>query len=215
MGSIDKYDYEAVGANVDKAVLAAERKKRETIRKRIAFFVKALICHVAAVVLYLVVFANTGDFKSYYDIAEERVVLIVFSIIAVAVFGAIVSIELYKNTAAREAYIKDRPFEKAKMMSLARDGVIGYSIIYLALQLPEAVYHLCAGYHYVETSIFEYFYVLDIGLMELTRVGIIGAILNTVLFAASLFISRLLIVRAWQKDEEKFDKGEKMKRKYG
>ena len=159
MGSIDKYDYEAVGANVDKAVLAAERKKRETIRKRIAFFVKALICHVAAVVLYLVVFANTGDFKSYYDIAEERVVLIVFSIIAVAVFGAIISIELYKNTAAREAYIKDRPFEKAKMMSLARDGVIGYSIIYLALQLPEAVYHLFAGYHLnmMPTNIDQYF----------------------------------------------------------
>ena len=101
------------------------------------------------------------------------------------------------------------------MMSLARDGVIGYSIIYLALQLPEAVYHLFAGYHYVETSIFEYFYVLDIGLMELTRVGIIGAILNTALFAASLFLCRLYIIKGWQKDEEKFDKGEKMKRKYG
>ena len=215
MGNIDKYDYEAVGANVDKAVLAAEKKKRETIRRRIAFFVKALICHVVAVALYLVVFANTGDFKSYYDIAEERVVLIIFSIIAVAVFGAIISIELYKNAAAKEIYIKDRPFERGKRMLLARDGIVSYSVIYFALQIPAATYHLFAGYHYVDTSIFEYFYVLDIGLMELTHVGFVGAILNTVIFAASLFLCRLFIINGWQKDEEKFDKGEKMKRKYG
>ena len=215
MSNLDRYDYESVGANVDQSVLAAEKKKREAIRRRIGFFIKAVICHVAAVALYLVVFANTGDFKSYYDVAEERIVLIIFSIIAVAVFGAITSIELYKNAAAREAYVKDKPFESAKQLKLALDGVIPYSVIYLCLQVPAAVYHLFAGYHYVDTSIFEYFYVLDMGLMELTGVGFIGVILNTAIFAASLLVSRIMILRAWQKDEERFDKGEKMKRKYG
>lgn len=215
MGNIDKYDYEATGANVDQSVLAAEKRKRQTTRKRIGFFIKTVICHVLAVALYLVVFANTGDFKSYYDIQEERTVLIIFSIIAVAIFGALISIELYKSTSTREAYIKDKPFDKTKRMRLAFSDVIQYSIIYSAVQLPAAIYHLFAGYDYVETSIFEYFYVLDMGLMELTHVGIIGAVLNTVIFAASLFVFRLWIVKGWQKEEERFDKGEKMKRKYG
>ena len=215
MGNIDKYDYEAVAANVDKTALAAEKKKKEEARRRIAFFVKSVACHIAAVLLYLVVFANTGDFKSYYDVQEERVVLIIFSIIAVAIFGALISIELYKSVPAKEEYIKDRPFERAKRIKIARGTILPYSIIYFALQLPAAIYHLFAGYHYIDTSIFEYFYVLDMGLMELTRIGVIGAVLNTLIFAASLFVSRLLIVRAWQKDEEKFDRGEKMKRKYG
>lgn len=215
MGNLDKYDYEAVGANVDKAVLAAEKRKREITRQRIGFFIKAVICHVAAVLLYLVVFANTGDFKSYYDVKEERVVLIIFSAIAVAIFGAITSIELYKNVGMRESYIKDKPFERKKHVNVAKESIIPYSIIYFALQLPAAVYHLFAGYDYIETSIFEYFYVLDMGLMELTGIGPIGAILNTVIFAFGLFICRFLIVKGWQKDEEKFDKGEKMKRKYG
>jgi hypothetical protein len=215
MGNLDKYDYEAVAANVDKSVLAAEKKKKENARRRIAFFVKSIVCHLIAVAFYLVVFANTGDFKSYYDVQEERVVLIIFSIIAVAIYGALISIELYKSVEAREAYIKDRPFERAKRVKIARDTILTYSIIYFALQLPAAIYHLFAGYHYIDTSIFEYFYVLDMGLMELTHIGVIGALLNTLIFAASLFVCRLLIVRAWQKDEEKFDKGEKMKRKYG
>ena len=92
MGNLDKYDYEAVAANVDKSVLAAEKKKKENARRRIAFFVKSIVCHLIAVAFYLVVFANTGDFKSYYDVQEERVVLIIFSIIAVAIYGALISI---------------------------------------------------------------------------------------------------------------------------
>ena len=215
MSNLNRYDYESTGANVDQSVLEAERKKRETIRKRIGFFIKTVICHVLAVALYLVVFANTGDFKSYYDIQEERKVLIIFSIIAVAVFGALISIELYKSAEAKEAYLKDKPFDKKKHFALARDGVLTYAILYFLIQLPSAVYHLFAGYDYVETSIFEYFYVLDMGLMELTHIGIIGAILNVIIFTATLLASRYFIIRAWQKDEDRFDKGEKMKRKYG
>lgn len=215
MGNIDKYDYEAREGNVDKEALAAEKKKRETIRRRIMFVFKTFLCHLAAVALYLVVFANTGDFKSYYDVQEERIVLIIFSIIAVAVYGFIISIELGKNAAAREAFIKDRPFERKKRIALAKGNVVSYSVIYAIFQLPAAIYHLFAGYDYIETSIFEYFYVLDMGLMELTHIGLVGAVLNTVIFAATLFVSNLITCRHWQADEENFDKGEKMKRKYG
>ncbi|MBQ8333261.1 MAG: hypothetical protein IJX93_05760 [Clostridia bacterium] len=215
MGNIDKYDYEAKGGNVDLAVLAAEKRKRETIRGRILFTFKTFICHLAAVLLYLVVFANTGDFQSYYDVAEERIVLIIFSIIAVVIYGLIISIELSKNVTAREIFIKDRPFERKKRVRLALSNVIPYSVIYLIFQMPAAIYHLFVGYDYVETSIFEYFYVLDMGLMELTHVGVVGAILNTIIFAAALFVSNLLTCRRWQADEKRFEKGEKMKRKYG
>ena len=215
MGNLDKYDYEALGANVDKEALAAEKKKREIARGRILFLFKTFLCHLAAVVLYLVVFANTGDFQSYYDVAEERTVLIIFSSIAVVIFGALISIELGKNASAREIYIKDRPFDKKKRVSLALENVVSYSVIYLAFQMPAAIYHLFAGYDYIETSIFEYFYVLDMGMMELTRVGILGAILNTAIFAATLFVCNIFTCRRWQADEERFEKGEKMKRKYG
>ena len=135
MSNLDKYDYEAVGANVDKEALAAEKKKREIARGRILFLFKTFLCHLLAVVLYLVIFANTGDFQSYYDVAEERVVLIVFSIIAVAVFGALISIELGKNVAAREAFIKDRPYERKKRIRLALGNVVSYSVIYLIFQM--------------------------------------------------------------------------------
>ena len=215
MGNMNKYDYEASDANVDKAALAAEKEKRRTAKRRLLFLFKTVVFHLIALAVYLVVFANTGDFESYYDAAEERTVLIIFSAIAVAVFGALNSIELYRDADQKERFIKDRPFDRRKNLRLACREIAPYSIIYAIFQLPAAIYHLVAGFDYVGTSVFEYFYVLDMGLMELTRVGFIGIILNVILFAVTLLLSRLYVCRGWQADEERFDKGEKMKRKYG
>ena len=215
MSNMNKYDYEASDANVDKAALAAEREKRKNVKQRMLFVFKTFVFHLIALAVYLVVFANTGDFESYYDVNEERAVLIVFSAIAVTVFGAVNSIELLRDTDKKELFIKDRPFERKKRIRLASDDVLPYTITYAVFQLPAAIFHLFAGFDYIETSIFEYFYVLDMGLMELTRVGFVGIILNSAIFAAALFLSRLYVCRRWQADEEKFDRGEKMKRKYG
>ena len=215
MNNMNKYDYEASDANVDKVALAAEREKRRTTKRRMLFVLKAIAFHLIALAVYLVVFANTGDFESYYDASEERAVLIIFSAIAVAVFGALNSIELYKDVDQKELFIKDRPFSKRKTLQLACREIAPYSIIYAILQLPAAIYHLVAGFDYVGTSAFEYFYVLDMGLMELTHVGFVGIILNVILFAATLLLSRLYVCRGWRADEERFDRGEKMKRKYG
>jgi hypothetical protein len=215
MNNMNRYDYEASDANVDKAALAAEREKRRTTKRRMLFVLTTVICHLVALAVYLVVFANTGDFQSYYDETEERIVLIIFGVLAVAVFGALNAIGFAKDTDAREYFIKDRPFSRKKRITLAKREVIPFAVIYAAFQLPAAIFHLIAGFDYVETSIFEYFYVLDMGLMELTRVGFIGAVINAVIFAVSLFLTRLYICRRWQADEEKFEKVEKMKRKYG
>lgn len=215
MSNLNRYDYETTDANVDKEALAAEKAKRIETKRRMLFVFKTVIYHLIALAVYLVVFANTGDFESYYDESEERVVLIIFSAIAVAVFGALNSIELMKSTDKKEAFIKDRPFERKKTLSVALGDVRVYTIIYAILQIPAAIYHLFAGFDYIETSLLEHFYVLDMGLMELCRFGLLGIILNCIIFAAFLFLFRLSICRRWQKDEESFERGEKMKRKYG
>lgn len=215
MGNINKYDYEASNANVDPVALAEEKAKNLKIKRRMLFLFKTFVCHLVAVAIYLVVFANTGNFESYYDASEERRVLIIFSLIAVALFGAVCAVELARNASAREKFIKDKPFGTKKIFLLAKDGVVTYSLMYLIFQLPAAIYHLFSGYDYVEPSVFEYFYVLDMGMMELTRIGFVGAIANTLVFAATLFVSRLYFCRRWQSDEEKFDKEQKMKRRYG
>ena len=215
MSNLNRYDYETLDANVDKEALAAEKAKRIETKRRMLFVFKTVIAHIVALAAYLVVFSNTGDFESYYDESEERIVLTIFSAIAVAVFGALNSIELFRSSDKKEAFIKDRPFERKKNISLALGEVRTYTILYAIFQLPAAIYHLFAGFDYIETSIFEHFFVLDMGLMELCRFAPLGIVLNCIIFAAFLFLFRLNVCRRWQKDEESFERGEKMKRKYG
>ena len=56
------------------------------------------------------------------------------------------------------------------------------------------------GFSYAFPTVIDNFYVLDAGLMELTGIGIVGAILNTLLFTALHTLFRFMTYRRWKRE---------------
>jgi len=56
------------------------------------------------------------------------------------------------------------------------------------------------GFSYVYPTLIDKFFTLDAGFMELTGIGIVGAILSTLMFTALHAIFRFFTYRRWKSE---------------
>ena len=201
MRDIDKYDEEV--KNIDLEEVARQKQKRADIKARMLFFGMMLVYHIVACIVYTVTLSPTAEAQMIYGRESEARLLAFFSVVAIAMFAFITSLELIMNGEARDNFTDRMKGEKLSpklFWSLSKKSILSCGIMYFIFQFPYAVFHHFFGFEYVSPIIIDNLYTLDAGLMELTRLGIVGAVLNTLLFSAFHALIRYFTYVRWKKD---------------
>ena len=218
MKDIDRYDDEVMRSNADEAEISRKREKRAKIKRRILFGVKLFVAHIVALIFYFCLFSTAIDAELVHETGLEDNVLAFYSTLMIFSFSLVVSLELMWNGDERREYkniLKTTPFSATDVLNRSLDSVIPFCIIYFAFQIPGAIFHHIFGYSYTAPIIIDSFYTMDMGFMELTNVGFLGALINTVLFAVFLIDIRFCVYLGWKREKDRFDGGEKTRRRYG
>ena len=201
MKNIDRYDEEV--KNIDLEEVARQKARVAKKKKLILFTAKLFIYHLAACVLYIVMFSPATGAEVAHDTNGEAGILSFFCILAIALFSLFISFELSSKGELRRDFtelMKTESFTPALFWSLSSENVVRYGIVYFIFQLPFAIFHHFFGFEYVYPSVIDNLYTLDAGLMELTGIGILGAVLNTLLFTALHALFRFMTYRRWKSE---------------
>ena len=201
MKNIDKYDEEV--KNIDTEEVARIREKIAEKKAIILFSAKLFIYHLAACVLYIIMFSPATGAELAHDTKGEVGILSFFCVIAITLFSLFISFELSSKGELRRDFttlMKTEAFTLKLLWSLSRKPLVRYGIIYFVIQLPFAVFHHFFGFEYVYPTVIDNFYTMDAGFMELTGIGIVGAILNTLLFTALHALFRFMTYRRWKNE---------------
>ena len=201
MANYNKYD--DVAHNVDEAEVARLRAKREVKRQDVMFIAKMLIYHIAACIIYIIIFSPASDAEVVHDTRGEAYILTFFALIALVLFSFIISLELSSKGELRREFtdrMKTERFGLAIFLSYTKRSLVRYSVIYLIFQLPFVIFHLFFGFEYVRPTVIDNLYTMDAGLMELTRFAPLGAVLNVLLFAGLLALFNYLTLKRWKRE---------------
>lgn len=201
MKNIDKYDEEV--KNVDAQEVARIKQKTAEKKSLILFAAKMFIFHIAACILYIIMFSPSTGAEVAHDTGGEAGLLAFFSVLAITFFSLFISFELSSKGELRRDFTDLMKSEKmsAKLFwSLSGKPIVRYGIIYFVFQLPFAIFHHFFGFEYVYPTVIDNLYTLDAGLMELTGIGILGAILNALLFTALHALFRFMTYIRWKKE---------------
>ena len=201
MKNIDKYDEEV--KNIDTEEVARFKAKIAERKALLLFSAKLFIYHLAACVLYIIMFSPATGAEVAHDTNGEAGILSFFCVIAISLFSLFISFELSSKGELRRDFtdlLKIEPMTLKLLWSLSRKPIIRYGIIYFVIQLPFAVFHHFFGFEYVYPTVIDNFYTIDAGLMELTGIGIVGAILNTLLFTVLHALFRFMTYRRWKSE---------------
>ena len=87
MNNIDRYDEEV--KNVDPDEVERIKRKKSRIRQRILFAAKLAIYHIAAWVLYVIIFSPATDAEVAHDTGAESSVLVFFCLLATVFFSGV------------------------------------------------------------------------------------------------------------------------------
>ena len=201
MRDIDKYDEEV--KNVDEEEVARIKAKTATKKSLLLFAAKLFVYHIAACIVYIIMFSPSTGAEVAHDTGGEAGLLAFFSVIAIALFSLFISFELSSKGELRRDFtelMKTEKFSLNLFRSLSGKPIVRYGIIYLIFQLPFAVFHHFFGFEYVYPTVIDNLFTLDAGLMELTGIGILGAVLNALLFSALHALFRYMTYRRWKKE---------------
>ena len=201
MKNIDKYDEEV--KNIDTEEVARFKAKIAERKALLLFSAKLFIYHLAACVLYIIMFSPATGAEVAHDTNGEAGILSFFCVIAISLFSLFISFELSSKGELRRDFtdlLKIESMTPKLLWSLSRKPIIRYGIIYLVIQLPFVVFHHFFGFEYVYPTVIDNFYTIDAGLMELTGIGIVGAILNTLLFTVLHALFRFMTYRRWKSE---------------
>ena len=201
MSNYNKYTDEV--NNVDPLEVERLRKKNETKRRDILFAAKMLIFHIAACVIYIIIFSPSTDAEIAHDTKGEAAILAFFSVIAIAIFSFIISLETSAKDDLRREYsdrMKNEGLTRDMFFSHVKNFLIRYGVIYLIFQLPFVIFHHFFGFGYLYPTVIDNLYTMDAGLMELTGIGVLGALLNVILFCGLLTFFNYLTFKRWKSE---------------
>ena len=201
MRDIDKYDEEVKNIDLEEV----ERIKQKTAAKKslILFATKLFIYHLAACVVYIVMFSPSTGAEVAHDTGGEAGLLTFFCLLAITLFALFISFELSSKGELRRDFtdlMKSENFTSKIFWSLSGKPIVRYGIIYFVFQIPFAIFHHSFGFEYVYPTVIDNLYTMDAGLMELTGIGIVGAVLNTLIFTVLHTLFRFMTYRRWKRE---------------
>ena len=201
MKNIDKYDEEV--RNVDEAEVQRLKQKRAEKKALIRFTAKMILYHLALCVFYIILFSPASNAEVAHDTGAEVNLLAFFCVFAISLFAFFISLELSSDGDLQREFtglMKSHNMSFVLFYKLSGKPIIRYGIVYFIFQLPFVVFHHFFGFEYVYPTVIDNLYTIDAGLMELTGIGIVGAILNTLLFTLLHAFFRFTTYRRWKND---------------
>ena len=205
MNRFEKFDDEIKKeAPVDESLLQKKRKRTRLIKRGMLFFLKLFLYHFAAMIFYGVAFSSMVAQGIRDQGGISGAIVLLFSIFAILLFAVFVAFDLahdgeekrsFKDLARRTRYT----FGMGARLALPEAAI--YSAIYFVFQLPFCLFYQAFGFNYFLTTGFEKYYVMGLGLMELTKNGYLGALLNALLLFLCIIAVRCFIYRGWDKDK--------------
>ena len=210
MKNLDQYDDEARLLSPDEATVEKQKRKRATIKQGLRFAIKLCICHIVGYILYVSLIGSAVDAEVYYQTGLEKSIMAWVTTIAVAIISLITCFEVSRDGEKRRefGYILDREKMSIPLFwQLASHDIRLYTLVYFLFQIPMCIFHHIFGFYYVQPTLFEGFYTIDIGFMELTGIGFLGGLISTLLLFIFYGGFRYLTYFRWSREKIRYDKG--------
>ena len=204
MKDIDRLDEHASQYEPDEHELLLQRQKRRRIKQVLWVVGKNLLYHAATLILFFLFVSRMIETEVYHESGLERNVLIAFSVVFTIIHALITGFELSGDGERRRTFLQllnTRTFTRLLPLEVAAPDLTLLMICHLAVQLPFALFHHALGFFYPQPTIIEQFYCMDAGWMELTRFGIIGALLHTLVFISIVTVVRYFVYSRWNKEK--------------
>ncbi len=178
-------------------------ERRALVRHGIRFFLLALLAHTVSLIFYLLIAARIIKSELAYADSNHRGTLIFFSLLMTLLFLVMIAVSNARDGEKRRGWLlrtkEWHPTAKERFLALLPEA-LAETLVWLGLQLPFLIFYSFAGFDYVYTTGLEWFYAIEAGIYEITRIGILGFLLDGVLFFAVSMLLRLYYHRAWEKD---------------
>ena len=203
MKNLDRFDDEVRGGNIDTAALEKQKSRTAQIKRSILFFVKLFLYHFATMIIYGIVLSSTVSADVYEERGAAVYILTVFSLLAIVLFSFIISLELNADGDRKRKFLDLVSEQKLSLnlaLKLSRTDAAVYTAIYFAFQLPMCIFHHFFGFDALLVTMFEQYFIMDIGFMELTTLGILGTLINCILFAAALLLFNIMTYYRWNNE---------------
>lgn len=179
------------------------QRGRNLLRHYLNFFFILLAAHLASLLFYAVMLANVMEHMLRSGNGQHRVIIVVFSLSLLVIFAICLAVMFARDGERRREYLaltKGKPFTwKACFQYLYRDALL-CTLIYLAVQLPYAIFYAMLGVDYDHMVVFERFYVFDLAMYEITDSAIWGLLLNGVIFFVIALSLKLYVLWRWSSE---------------
>jgi len=210
MKNIDRYDDEARLLSPDEETSEKQKRKRATIKQGLKFAIKLMICHIVGYVLYVFLISNAVDAEVYYQTGLEKNIMAWVTTIALAIISLITCFEISRDGEKRRDFGRILDNEKMSFTlfwRLASKDIRLYTLVYFLFQIPMCIFHHIFGFFYLQPTVIEGFYVIDVGFMELTGIGFLGGLITALLFFLFYSAFRYLTYFRWSREKIRYDKG--------
>jgi len=183
--------------------MADKEYKNLSFRYYVNFLLILLAVHGMTWLIRAVAFSGIFAEAQSMELPTARIILIVYSVVCVLGFSLWRAIALARDGAARRAYLDmstERVPSVKELLKLDLKKDLIELAVYAGLQLPFLIFYSLLGYLYVGGTTFEGFYTMHAGIYEITKIGILGILLDCALYFASLKLFRLPVYRRWEKE---------------
>ena len=172
-------------------------------RHYVHFTLKWIVVHLGAM---LIQSFFAGYFaQSVYDekIHHARRISLLISLLAIFAFCIYEALRFNGDNELRKAFrerckTEDIPLPALAKMILKKHLI--HTAIFAVFQLPYMIFYSFFGAAYVGSILFEDFFCIEMGIYEITGIGIVGLIMGALLFFALQIALDLLTFHRWKKD---------------
>ncbi len=194
---------------------APKKKMSARTSRLIHMGIMWLLCDTAyrfiTFLLFVIFFSAEIDAALYYeDLVFPRTVTVAVSLISVPLFAAMHTyIRGRSEGERRRALIKDVKEGSYRLIPHFKKNYLSEILLYVAvhaaLQLLFCVFYAFFGFRFDDSQTFiEKLHIADSGFYLLTRIPILGLLLNSAYMFISLAAARLTLLTVWRRDEDNF-----------
>ena len=190
--------------DLDEATALKRKKKNRFIKSIIRYVLILIIWHLAATLLYGICFSSLMEqYLRANMLKTVDVILAIYSAITIFLLSFFSSADLKDAHETRRAFIeqlKGRKISFGSCMKFSLWQIVLYTAIYFVFQLPFCLFHHAYGFDHIYVTIYEQYHIMDVGFMQLTGVGILGTLINCIIFFFSLMMFHYFTYISWYKN---------------
>ena len=172
-------------------------------RHYVHFTLKWLLVHLGAM---LIQSFFSGTFaQAVYDekLYHARRISLFISLIAIFAFCIYEALRFRGDNELRKAFrdeCKTNGLPLPTLLKMILKKHLIHTALFAVLQVPYMIFYSFFGAAYVGSLLFEDFFCIEMGIYEITGIGIVGLLMGSALFFGLQIILDLLTFRNWKSD---------------